>query len=58
MMKKGRLQCNFGDQVTVNMDLGSEKSIEEVELPETLKTKSETWVLLLPFLQKISEYFR
>ncbi|MDR4895030.1 MULTISPECIES: TonB-dependent receptor [unclassified Chryseobacterium] len=37
--KKEGYNVNFGDQVTVNMDLGSEKQIEEVKITGNLKNK-------------------
>ena len=37
--KKEGYSVNFGDQVTVNMDLGNEKSIEEVKITGNLKNK-------------------
>lgn len=37
--KKEGYNVNFGDQVTVNMDLGNEKTIEEVKITGNLKNK-------------------
>ncbi len=37
--KKEGYSVNFGDQVTVNMDLGGEKNIEEVKITGNLKNK-------------------
>lgn len=37
--KKEGFNVNFGDQVTVNMDLGNEKHIEEVKITGNLKNK-------------------
>lgn len=37
--KKEGYSVNFGDQVTVNMDLGNEKAIEEVKITGNLKNK-------------------
>ncbi|WP_312288638.1 TonB-dependent receptor [Chryseobacterium gleum] len=37
--KKEGYNVNFGDQVTVNMDLGNEKHIEEVKITGNLKNK-------------------
>ncbi|AKK73386.1 TonB-dependent receptor [Chryseobacterium gallinarum] len=37
--KKEGYNVNFGDQVTVNMDLGGEKHIEEVKITGNLKNK-------------------
>lgn len=37
--KKEGFNVNFGDQVTVNMDLGNEKHIEEVRITGNLKNK-------------------
>jgi len=37
--KKEGYSVNFGDQVTVNMDLGNEKNIEEVKITGNLKNK-------------------
>nr|WP_315035506.1 carboxypeptidase regulatory-like domain-containing protein [uncultured Chryseobacterium sp.] len=37
--KKEGYSVNFGDQVTVNMDLGGEKRIEEVKITGNLKNK-------------------
>ncbi|MCP1301526.1 carboxypeptidase regulatory-like domain-containing protein [Chryseobacterium sp. S0630] len=37
--KKEGYSVNFGDQVTVNMDLGNEKTIEEVKITGNLKNK-------------------
>ncbi|WP_077415812.1 TonB-dependent receptor [Chryseobacterium sp. JV274] len=37
--KKEGYNVNFGDQVTVNMDLGNEKQIEEVKITGNLKNK-------------------
>jgi hypothetical protein len=37
--KKEGYNVNFGDQVTVNMDLGGEKQIEEVKITGNLKNK-------------------
>lgn len=37
--KKEGYNINFGDQVTVNMDLGNEKHIEEVKITGNLKNK-------------------
>jgi len=37
--KKEGYTINFGDQVTVNMDLGNEKQIEEVKITGNLKNK-------------------
>lgn len=37
--KKEGYNVNFGDQVTVNMDLGNEKAIEEVKITGNLKNK-------------------
>ncbi|RXM37554.1 TonB-dependent receptor [Chryseobacterium sp. CH21] len=37
--KKEGYNVNFGDQVTVNMDLGNEKLIEEVKITGNLKNK-------------------
>lgn len=37
--KKEGYSVNFGDQVTVNMDLGGEKHIEEVKITGNLKNK-------------------
>lgn len=37
--KRGGYNVNFGDQVTVNVDLGSEKTIEEVVVVGNLKNK-------------------